>query len=345
MSGKSQQTGSRAGTVDDFALSKFRWEDGERVVRFGRGTRAEAPGMLHRPYVLLTTPRAAACAPDLVAGAGRVHHVPPGLVDELAAGLREQVDGEWLVALGGGRVVDTAKALAAAAPPRRVAAIPTTLSGAEMTGFHRHVTGVDPATPGVRPALVICDPALSASLPDAPLAGSASNALGHTIEAPVTALANPVATLAAYEGARAIVAGFEPTVINRDRLGFGALLSGYALGSSAYGLHHVICQELVRHTSLHQGMTYAIMLPQTLRALARRFPHAVARMEQALGRDLSAVAADLHARTGMSGLDELGVTSEQLDRAADAAAAREQLALTPPAADRREIRELYSAAA
>ena len=77
------------------------------------------------------------------------------------------------MALGGGRVIDVAKALAAADPPRRVAAIPTTLSGAEMTGDHRHARGVPPGTPGVRPAIVINDPALSASAPVPQLAQSA----------------------------------------------------------------------------------------------------------------------------------------------------------------------------
>ena len=41
-----------------------------------------------------------------------------------------------LVAFGGGRVIDTAKAIAAVRGAR-VAAIPTTLSGAEMTVIHK----------------------------------------------------------------------------------------------------------------------------------------------------------------------------------------------------------------
>src|SRR5207302_116398 len=123
--------------------------------------------------LFLTTPRAAATAPELAERAAAVHHMPAGRVDELAAELRPQVQGEVLVALGGGRVIDTAKALAAADPPRRVAAIPTTLSGAEMTPVHRRAADADPSTPGVRPWLVINDPALSASQPEAELAQSA----------------------------------------------------------------------------------------------------------------------------------------------------------------------------
>ena len=126
-----------------------------------------------------------------------------GRVDEVAGALRPVVRGETLVALGGGRVIDVAKALAAADPPRRVVAIPTTLSGAEMTPVHRRAAGADPSTPGVRPAVVVNDPALSASQPAEQLAQSAGNALGHAIEGPATPLTNPVAQLAGDRGGAA----------------------------------------------------------------------------------------------------------------------------------------------
>ena len=48
---------------------------------------------------------------------------------EAAAAVRDEVGGRPLVALGGGRVVDAAKAIAGA-DGLAVAAIPTTLSGA-----------------------------------------------------------------------------------------------------------------------------------------------------------------------------------------------------------------------
>ena len=95
-------------------------------------------------------------APALAERAAVVHDVAPGRVDELAGALLDIVDpGELIVALGGGRVIDTAKALAAArAAPHcrpRVAAIPTTLSAAEMTAVHRRAAGADTSLPGVRP--------------------------------------------------------------------------------------------------------------------------------------------------------------------------------------------------
>src|SRR5881275_2784327 len=133
----------------DVEPKPFRWEDGERVIRFGRGTLPHVAEEVAVGYVLLTTPRGRERAPALVERAATVHDVPPGRVDEIAAGLRAAAAGDTLLALGGGRVIDVAKALAAADPPRRVAAIPTTLSAAQMTSLHRHAAGVSADTPRV----------------------------------------------------------------------------------------------------------------------------------------------------------------------------------------------------
>ncbi|MEA2143955.1 MAG: maleylacetate reductase, partial [Solirubrobacteraceae bacterium] len=139
-------------------------------------------------------------APAVAERAGAVHEVARGRVDELAGDLLDVVDpGRLIVALGGGRVVDTAKALAAAREPAPrphgrppVAAIPTTLSAAEMTAIHRRAAGADASLPGVRPAIVVNDPALSASQPPAELAASAANALAHAAEGPATLRASPL---------------------------------------------------------------------------------------------------------------------------------------------------------
>jgi alcohol dehydrogenase class IV len=325
-------------------VTAFRWHDGERLIVFGRGTLAETPELLGTGYTLLSSERAADRVPDLVAGAAAVHHVAAGRVDELAAELRSGVDGALLVALGGGRVIDVAKALAAADPPRRVAAIPTTLSGAEMTAIHRHAAGVAADAPRVRPAIVVNDPALSASQPVPELAASALNALGHAVEGPLTPGSNPVATLAALEAARLIAGAFAPGEPDRDALALGALLAGYTIGSTGYGLHHVLAQTLVRFAGIGHGSANAIMLAHSTEALKRRFPEAVERVATALGEDPGPVAARLCELTGAMRLRELGVTERQLDRCAEEASNRPELHLTPPAAERDELRALYEAA-
>src|SRR5947209_17859387 len=155
----------------------FRWQDGERLIVFGRGAVAQSADLLADGYELLTTPRALMHTGQLRDRAAAVHEVKPGPVDEAAASLRSQVRSELLVALGGGRVIDVAKALAAADPPRRVAAIPTTLSGAQMTAIHRHAPGVPADTPRVRPAVVLNDPGLCASQPEEAPSRTAGHAL------------------------------------------------------------------------------------------------------------------------------------------------------------------------
>jgi alcohol dehydrogenase class IV len=321
-------------------LTSFTWRDGDRLIRFGRGAAEEAVELLGGPgYALLTTERASAAAPHVALAAASVHIVGGGPVPQLAGDLREEVRGDRLVALGGGRVVDVTKALAAASGALAMA-VPTTLSGAEMTRGHRHARGVDETTPRVRPSVVVNDPALSASQPVPELAASALNALGHAAEALFVPHGNPVIELVAAEAARILAAAFkrEP---DRDALALGALLGGYALDATGLGLHHVLAQTLVREAGVGHGPANAVMLPHTLGALAWRGPQCAERLAAALGEDPAAVAARICTLTGATSLGELGVDAEALPRCADAAAARDELENTPPRAGRAEILALY----
>jgi alcohol dehydrogenase class IV len=313
---------------------EFTWRDGERTIRFGRGAAADAVPALGGPgYLLLTTPRAESALPPVVRAAGAVHHVPGGLVPELAAAALGAARGhERVVALGGGRVVDVAKAVAAALGVRAMA-IPTTLSGAEMTRGHRHASGVPDETPRVRCAVVVSDPELAASQPFEELVASALNALGHAVEAPCTVTANPVATLAAGEAARLLTGAFDGAEPDRDALALGALLAGYSLDSTGLGLHHVMAQTLVRHGLAGHGQANAVLLPHTAAALARRCPEAVS----------DAVRAAAARLLELSGARVVASEAE-IDACVEAAAARPELAATPPVATREELRSIYAAA-
>src|SRR5207244_9700962 len=106
-------------------------------------------------FELVTTPRALGAAPlALAERATAVHEVPRGLVPDAAAPIIDSVRNPTLVALGGGRVIDTAKAIAAVRGGRGCA-IPTTLSGGAMTAINRPPAGHAHEGPHlVRPALV-----------------------------------------------------------------------------------------------------------------------------------------------------------------------------------------------
>ena len=315
----------------------FLWRDGERRIRFGRGALADAPKLLGEGYELLTTPRAEGSAPDVVAGAARVHHVAPGLVDELSAELLPSVTGELVVALGGGRVIDTAKAIVAGRGSGRAAAIPTTLSAAEMTRVHRLPKGSPSGTTGVRPALVINDPELCASQPEPELASSAANSLGHAIEGPATIDSSPVPALAGAEAVRLTAAAYEGPEPDRVALALAALLSGYAIDAAGYGLHHVLSQTLVRVGGAGHGPANAAMLPHTAAALRERVGDRIPAGVEALARELAE-------RAGTQRIRDLGVEREALARCAEAAAKRADLDNTPPRADEAELLRLYEAA-
>ena len=319
-------------------------------MHFGHDALDVALPSLGDGYTLLSTPRARAAAPALAERAGAVHDVPAGRVDELAGALLDDIEagpGALIVALGGGRVIDTAKAIVAARAPGsrgRVAAVPTTLSAAEMTAVHRRAAGADGSLPGVRPAIVVNDPALSASQPAVQLAASAANALAHAAEGPATRYASPVPALAGAEAARLIGAAYaglgddddDDGDPDRDMLALAALLSGYTIDSAGYGLHHVMSQTLARFAGVGHGPSNAAMLPHTLVALERRGAPGAG--------ELVALATDLARRARSSRLRDHGVDEAALDTCADRASERPDLDHTPPRADRDELRAIYAAA-
>src|SRR5919198_3145689 len=219
----------------------FTWRDAERTIVFRARGLADSPeivaGGIWERFELLTTTRALGAAPvELAERATAVHQVEPGEVPYVAAAIIDSVRNPTLVALGGGRVIDTAKAIAALRGGR-VCGIPTTLSGAEMTSGHRLPAGREIyARQHVRPVLVIADPFEMTTLDDQRLRASAINALAHAAEALYVPLANPVASLAALHGAELIASPLDQRPAERDRgaLALGALLCAYAMDSTGY---------------------------------------------------------------------------------------------------------------
>jgi alcohol dehydrogenase class IV len=320
-------------------MTSFTWNDGSRTIHFGRGLRQSFGEHIEPGYALLWSRHGAEAVPELAEGAETVHDVPPGFVDEVAAQLVPEVGGARIVAVGGGRVIDTAKAVAGA-QAGTVTAIPTTLSAAEMTWIHRFAAGHEEQSRFTRPAGVLNDPAISASQPEAALAASSANALAHASEGRITIHSHPAAEAVAIEAQKRIDAGWrsQPDDAARDQLALGALLSGWVTDTAWYGLHHVLSQTLVRLAGLQHAQANAVLLPHTLDALQRRNsttdPSGALRN---LARRLSQIA-------GASSLQALGVDREALPGCAQAAAARQELAHTPPPARREEIEEIYRAA-
>ncbi|HEX5609165.1 MAG TPA: iron-containing alcohol dehydrogenase [Solirubrobacterales bacterium] len=326
----------------------FTWRDAGRTVVLRRGALAAAPALIKEhgfgPFHLFSTPRALASAPELAAAADSVHEIPPGQIPDLAAdllssnavvpGMRGELrsePGPALVALGGGRVVDVAKALASVVGAK-VAALPTTMSGAEMTAIHRLPAGAEDRVRGmVRPALVIADPEAMTSQPELQLRASSMNALAHGADSLYTPLSNPVSEMTALRGAGLIAAALDQPRVERDNAGLalGSLLCGYAIDSAGYGLHHVVCQTLVRICGSPHGETNAAILPEAVAFLAARAPEPYAELAAALGTDPAGLAQRIRELGQPAGLGAAGADRAKLGEAVEAMLRRPELGAVP----------------
>jgi alcohol dehydrogenase class IV len=340
----------------------FVWRDAGRVVVFRDGAIDAAAGLLAEhgfdSFSLLSTDRALAGAPGLADAAAAVHLVPSGQIPDLASdllrvveipdGMRLEAQPRPLVALGGGRVIDVAKAIGAVTGAR-VAAIPTTMSGAEMTAIHRLPAGAEDRVAGtIRPDLVLADPEAMTSQPEPDLRASSINALAHGADSLYTPLTNPVSEWAALRAAAAIAAALDEDPGERDRAGLalGSLLGAYALDSAGLGLHHVVCQTLVRLCGSPHAETNAAILPRAMAFLAVRAPEAIGPLAAAIGTYPDRLEPRLLELGGEpAGLGSLGADRDRLDEAIEAMLQRPQLAHVPgPPLTKADLAELIDRA-
>ena len=291
----------------------------------------------HRAFVLCT-PEQRTMGADIVARLGShsagvfdgaVMHVPA----EVAAAARDQAQrlgADCCVAIGGGSTTGLAKAIALSSG-LPILVIPTTYAGSEMTpiwGLTENGVKKTGRDLRVLPKTVIYDPALTLSLPVAMSVTSGINAIAHCVEALYARDANPIISLIAEEGIR-VLAGSLPEIVKqpdqpeaRSNALYGAWLGGVSLGSVGMALHHKLCHTLGGTFNLPHAETHTVILPHAVAYNTSHAPKAMERIARALGARSAAdglyrLAASLGAPVS---LQALGMTRDQLDRAADLAA-------------------------
>lgn len=230
-------------------------------------------------------------------------HVPVEVAEAAREAARE-AEADCLLSIGGGSTTGTAKAVALD-NPLPIVAIPTTYAGSEMTPIwgttkeQRKTTG---KSLDVLPAVVVYDPELTFSLPPSITGPSAMNAMAHCVEAFYAPGANPITSLVAEEGIRALTRGVpiaveEPEDLEgRSETLYGAYLAGAALAVTGAGIHHKICHVLGGALDLPHAETHTIVLPHAVAFNEPAMPEIAARIAEALG---AAGAA-----TGLYGLIE-----------------------------------------
>jgi maleylacetate reductase len=263
-------------------------------------------------------------------------------VNETAAELFDVVTAGRLVAFGGGRVIDTAKAIAAVRGAE-VAAIPTTLSGAEMTRIHKLPNGHKAPGGLNRPTLVIGDPDAMTAQAERERRASAMNALAHSADCLYTPGAHPVSRFASLESARLIADGVENA--KRRELALGALLAGYAIDTAGLGLHHVMSQSTVRVMRIPHAETNAALLPRVIEALLPRAPEEMASLAETLGTTPAGLPSRIEELAGgRRTLSEIGADRDKVEETLDTIESRGELQSVPKPPDRDELRRIIEIA-
>ncbi|MEZ5831786.1 MAG: iron-containing alcohol dehydrogenase [Dongiaceae bacterium] len=153
------------------------------------------------------------------------------------------------------------------------------------------------------------------------------NASMSCVEALYAENANPVTSLMAEEGIRAL-AGSLPgiakdpvTLETRGDALYGAWLAGLSLAAVGMALHHKLCHTLGGSFNLPHAETHTIVLPHAVAYNSAAAPEAMQRIARALGaRDSATGLYDLAAMIGAPlALKEIGLREQDLDQAADIA--------------------------
>jgi len=330
-----------------------------RVV-FGVGALAELPREIERlgakRALVLATPEQRAQAEDVARRLGdrcagvfprAVMHVPIETAREARAEAT-RVGADCAVAIGGGSTTGLGKAIALESS-LPILAIPTTYAGSEMTPIYGITEGGQKKTgrdARVLPKTVIYDPALTVGLPVGLSVTSGMNAIAHAVEGLYAQDSNPVMSLMAEEGIRALAQGLPRVVSKPEDLDaradclYGAWLCGAVLGAVGMALHHKLCHVLGGTWNLPHAETHTVVLPHAAAYNAPAVPEAMRRVARALEvPDAAQGLYDLARSLGAPvALEAIGMPAGELDRAAELATTSPYW--NPRPIERAAIREL-----
>ncbi len=201
---------------------------------------------------------------------------------------------DLIIGLGGGSVLDAAKAIALLAtnpgkiedyegrriyktPPLPVLAIPTTCgTGSEVTWvsvithtgrkFKMSIKG-----PHMFPAVALVDPDLLKTLPPALVASTGMDALTHALEAYTVKPASFMTDMFARESLYHIFVSIETAYMDikanndaREGLMKGSLLAGFAFGNSDVGAVHCLAESIGALYDIAHGVANAVFLPYVM---------------------------------------------------------------------------------
>lgn len=303
-------------------MPTFEFSTATRIL-FGEGTLAQVPAAaasLGRRALLVTgaSPHRAAALQHALAAA-RIATVPFSVPAEPTLELIRSAprDCDFVIACGGGSVLDAGKALAAlltnpgdpldyleviglgrplAHPAAPCIAIPTTAgTGSEVTrnavlASPEHSVKASLRSPSMLPRLAVVDPELTYELPPSLTAATGLDALTQLIEPYLSIRANPLTDQFCVEGIRRAATALPRVRHNgadreaRSHMAWASLLGGMALANAALGAVHGFAAPIGGMFPAPHGAVCAALLPHAmavnLRAVHARAPHQLLRFEE-----------------------------------------------------------------
>ncbi|MBS1208270.1 MAG: alcohol dehydrogenase [Proteobacteria bacterium] len=290
-------------------MTAFQWHNPVRTV-FGTGALDKLPEQVGRRRVLLVTFQSAHTSGLLarlksLLGDRIVDIIDnvssrPELSDIVATHQRvwQERKAEIIVAVGGGSVIDFAKALCCqpesghfldllthATPVirrMRIIAVPTTAgTGSEVTPFSvvwdtrdRNQAKYTLNNSRLWPELALIDPELSLSLPRLVLRNAALDALAHALEAIWNVNATPMTDMLAVEAARTVITKlptawrFQGNLKARVELAKAAWQAGLCLSQTRTALAHAISYPVTLTKGTPHGLACSWVLPWVWRQAA-----------------------------------------------------------------------------
>ncbi len=212
-----------------------------------------------------------------------------------AAKAMKQLGAEWIIAVGGGSVIDTAKAawtlyekpdvqLDALTPfdiiglrkKARLICIPTTTgTGSEVTKaivIRDDETGRKFATmnPELTPDIAILDPSFVEGLPKKLTAYTGMDALTHAVEGYVSVWKNDFSDGASLQAVKMVFEWLPKSIEDlsdieaREKMLIAASLAGMSFGNSQAALAHSLGHSMGSVLRLHHGLSVGMALPYTI---------------------------------------------------------------------------------
>ncbi|WP_321961406.1 maleylacetate reductase [Paraburkholderia sp. J7] len=320
--------------------ASFTYEINPGRVLFGPGAIEAVAGEIARlgakRALILSTPSQQADAQKLAAQIGPLAagvfseaamHTPVAVTLEAMAAY-EAARADCVVALGGGSTIGLGKAIAWRNNAAQIV-VATTYAGSEVTPILGQTEdGVKTTIRDAKilPEVVIYDPALTLGLPVEMSVTSGLNAIAHAVEGVYARDRNPVTSLTAAEGVRALRDALRVIVTRPDDLAarsdalYGSWLCGSVLGTVGMSLHHKLCHTLGGSFDLPHAQTHAIVLPHSAAYNAQAAAQELRPLADLFGGSIGGGLYDFARSLGAPlALKDLGLKESQLDAAADLA--------------------------